>query len=71
MFSGSNVELSAVKRARQRMAPQATLGQTSITVSAVVVDSEELTVHSTYHDTVVSQPVDTSHPAVGQIVELS
>lgn len=71
MLSGSNVELCAVERARQGMAPQAALGQESIAVRAVVVDSEELTVHSTHHDTVVSQPVDTSHPSIGQIVEIT
>lgn len=71
MFACSYVELRAVQWARQRVTPQPAIRESCVTMSAVVVDGEQLSPDAAHHHAVIAQTLDTSHLALGEIVEIS
>jgi hypothetical protein len=71
VFAGSHVELRTMQWARQGMTSKPAFREASISMSAVVVDGEQFSPDAAHHHTVITQTVDASHLAVGEIVEIS
>jgi hypothetical protein len=71
VLAGSHVELGAMQRTCDRVVTQSSVRQSSVTMRAIVVEGEQLALHTTHHHTVGSHTFDALHGALGEVGEIT